>query len=285
MARYFGIAGVQMEIINGKEVLESMLHQLKLISESFPWVDLVLFSELCYSRDMNLAQSIPNNAIDAFCNWAAKENKWLVPGSMFEKAKGKIYNTAIVISSAGKIVAKYRKMYPWRPLELSDAGEKFCVFDIPNKGRFGICICYDQWFPELIRNLAWMGAEIILHPTATYTSDRTMELSISKAQALFNQLYFISVNGVGQGGIGRSIFVDPEGHVLQVSGERETILTEIVDLDTVTRVREYGTLGLSQVLKDFRDFRHEFPVYRESIREGEGFIHLGPSRLHKKIGN
>jgi predicted amidohydrolase len=158
------------------------------------------------------------------------------------------------------------------------------VFDIPGKGRFGLCICYDQWFPEIVRTLSWMGAEAILHPTATTTSDRPQELVLSQAQAIFNQVYFLSVNGVGAGGVGKSIFVDPEGHVLQVAGERETILTEVIDLDLVQRVREYGTLGLSQLWKDLRGFRQRFPIYQQGVHRGRIFKTLGDLKHHRKIG-
>jgi predicted amidohydrolase len=99
-------------------------------------------------------------------------------------------------------------------LERSDPGEEFCVFDIPGKGRCGLCICYDQWFPEVVRSLTWMGAEVIFCPTATYTSDRSLELVLAQANAGVNQVYFLNVNGVGGGGIGQSIFVDAEGRVL-----------------------------------------------------------------------
>jgi hypothetical protein len=128
-----------------------------------------------------------------------------------------------------------------------------------------------------------MGAEAILHPTATTTSDRPQELVISQAQAIFNQVYFLSVNGVGAGGVGNSIFVDPEGRLLQVAGQRETILTEVIDLDLVQRVREYGTLGLSQLWKDLANFKQDLPIYRQGIRKGEIFKPLGPLGLHRKI--
>jgi hypothetical protein len=91
------------------------------------------------------------------------------------------------------------------------------------------------------------------------------------------------VAGVGGGGIGKSIFVDPEGHVLQVAGERESILTEIIDLDQVKRVREYGTLGLSQVWKDIANFKGAFPVYQGNMGDGEVFKTLGQLKLHRKI--
>ena len=284
MPRYVGIAGVQMEVIPGEDNSPGAFKLLQTVASSFPWVDIVLFSELCICG-MDRAQKapMPNALLDHFCQWAKKEKKWLIPGSFFEQAGRKVFNTAVVISPDGKIAAKYRKLFPWRPLEKNEPGREFCVFDIPGKGRFGLCICYDQWFPEIVRTLAWMGTEAILHPTATNTSDRPQELVISQAQAIFNQVYFLSVNGVGAGGIGNSIFVDPEGRILQVAGQRETILTEVIDLDWVQRVREYGTLGLSQLWKDLGNFKQDLPIYQKGIRKGEIFRSLGPLRLHRKI--
>ncbi|MCK4786736.1 MAG: carbon-nitrogen hydrolase family protein [Desulfobacteraceae bacterium] len=286
MARCLGIAGIQMEVVHGKDNSEAMIKKLNMVAASFPWVDMVLFSELCVcGLNFDLAQAIPNPTIDRFCEWAMREKKWLIPGSLYEKDHGKIYNTSIVISPDGMIKAKCRKLFPWAPLEQSEAGKEFCVFDIPEKGRFGLCICYDQWFPEVIRTLGWMGAEAIFCLTATTTSDRPLELVLAQANAIANQLYFFSINGIGAGGVGRSIFVDPEGHILQTAGEREIIMTEVVDLDMVLRVREYGTLGLSQLWKDLANFEQKFPVYQEDIRKGEIFESLGPRKLHKKMGD
>ena len=286
MARYVGFAGIQMEVVRGGDNADAMMKRLAAVAASFPWADIVLFSELCVCGvSPTLAQPIPNPTTDRFCEWAMKEKKWLIPGTLYERDDGKIYNTAVVISPDGSIEARYRKLFPWAPLEETEPGENFCVFDIPGKGRFGLCICYDQWFPEVVRTLAWMGAEVVLNPTATYTSDRSLELILAQANGIVNQLYFLSINGVGGGGVGQSILVDPEGHILQVSGERDMVLTEVIDLDLVSRVREYGTLGLSQLWKDLANFKGRFPLYQEGIRKGELFRSLGPLKLHRKIGN
>jgi len=273
-----------MEVIRGEDNSEPMMKRLNVVATSFPWVDIVVFSELCVcGLNLDLAQPIPNPTVDKFCEWARRERKWLIPGSLYEKDGGKIYNTSIVISPDGVVKAKYRKLFPWAPLEQSEAGKEFCVFDIAERGRFGLCICYDQWFPEVIRTLGWMGAEAVFNPTATYTSDRSLELILAQANGIANQLYFLSINGVGGGGIGQSIFVDPEGRVLQISGSREMILTEVIDLDSVSRVRQYGTLGLSPLWKDLGNFKEKFPVYQEDIRNGEVYDSLGPLKLHKRI--
>lgn len=284
MARNIGIAGIQMQVLRGQDNTERMLQQLNSVAALFPWVDIICFSELCMSGlDMKLAMPIPNSSLDRLMAWAQENDKWVIPGSFYEKAKDKIYNTALVISPAGEIAARYRKIFPWRPLEEVEPGEEFCIFDIPQKGRFGLCICYDIWFPELIRSLAWMGAEAIFCPTATYTSDRAQELIMARANAISNQLYLFNINGLGVGGIGQSIFVDPEGRVLQTSGESEIIMTETIDLDHTARVREYGTMGQCQVWKALGEFKGQFPVYRQDMRKGEIFKTIGPLRLHKKI--
>lgn len=286
MSRNLGIAGIQMEVVYGIDNSESMLKYLDAVMTLFPWVDIILFSELCVSGvDLGQAAPIPNPFLDKFRQWARKEKKWLIPGSFYEKDQDRIYNTAVVISPDGEIVVKYRKIFPWRPIEKSDAGKEFCVFDIPGKGRFGLCICYDVWFPEVARHLAWMGAEAVFCPTATYTSDRSQEIILAQAAAISNQLYFFNLNGLGVGGVGRSVFVDPQGRVLQTSGEAALIMTEVIDLDMVSRAREYGTLGTSQVWKDLGNFSGEFPLYAKDIRRGEIYKSLGPLKLNRKIGD
>ena len=284
MARNLGVAGIQMNVIHGQDNTDEMLKKLNWTIALFPWVDVIFFSELCLSGlDLKLAIPIPNSSLDKLMAWAQKEEKWLIPGSFYEKEGAKIYNTSVVISPAGEIVARYRKIFPWRPLEATEAGKEFCVFDIPGKGRFGLCICYDVWFPEVSRNLGWMGAEAVFCPTATYTSDRPQEMILAQANAISNQLYFLNVNGLGVGGVGCSIFVDPQGRILQTSGESEIIMTEIIDLDLVSRVREYGTLGTSQLWKDLAHFKGDFPIYQGDILRGEIFQSLGPHELHKKL--
>jgi len=194
-----------------------------------------------------------------------------------------LYNTAFVISPEGEIVAKYRKMFPWLPYATGTTpGDQFCVFDIPNVGRFGLCICYDMWFPEVSRQLAWMGAEVIIQPTLTPTSDRELELAMARANGLFNQCYFVSVNGIGEWGGGRSTIIDPDGRVLQEASTNQTFITELIDLDHTARTREYGTLGLGQTLKQLRDSGHKFPIYEDGALQKGSFEKLGPLKFFRQ---
>ena len=260
----FAIAGVQMHVAAVHDNVKEMRHRLDVLMARFPWTQMVLFSELApFGPLTRYAQPFPNEVIDGFCEDARRHGVWLIPGSMFERAEdGRIYNTTVVIDPAGEIVAKYRKMFPFRPYEADvSAGTEFCVFDVPQVGRFGLSICYDIWFPETTRQLTSQGVEVLLHPVLTGTSDRDAELAIARATAAQFQCYVFDVNGLGAGGVGRSCVIDPSATVLHQSAGQEDLFPFEIDLDQVRRQRETGLRGLGQVLKSFRDRPVDFPVY------------------------
>ncbi|MCB9079015.1 MAG: carbon-nitrogen hydrolase family protein [Anaerolineaceae bacterium] len=274
----FAIAGIQMRVHSTLESnLEAMKYKLNTLMAIYPWVQLVLFSELAvYGPLAAKAQPLPGPAEAEFQKLAAKHHIWLIPGSIYERDGQRVYNTAPVINPHGEVVGRYRKMFPFYPYEEGvSAGNEFMVFDVPHVGRFGVSICYDMWFPETIRTLVSMGAEVILHPSMTPTVDRDVELSIARATAVQQQCYIFDINGVGDGGVGRSIVVGPEGAVIHQAGNGEEMIPIEVDLDRVRRSREFGMMRLGQVLKSFRDRPAEFPIYQNGARS-EHFDSLGP---------
>ncbi len=274
----FAIAGMQIPIVAGIDNIPAMRHALDVLMHRFPWVQMVVFSELAAFGPL------PHHAVPAggpteiaFCEMARAYHLWLVPGSYFERYGTIIHNTALAIDPTGTVVGRYHKLFPFQPYEAGiAAGTAFCVFDVPSVGRFGLSICYDMWFPETIRTLAALGAEVILHPTMTDTIDRDVELSIARAMAAINQCYIFDINGIAGGGVGRSIVVDPSGHVLHQAGSgTETIPIEI-DLDQVRRTRRIGIRGLGQPLKSFRDREVDFAVYDRARFDSRYLASLGP---------
>ncbi|MFD4478313.1 carbon-nitrogen hydrolase family protein [Streptomyces sp. NPDC058471] len=225
----------------------------------FPHVQLVVAPELLLAAEDALLQpapddwmeqaavTVPGPLTDRICALAVETGLWLIPGSVYERAEdGRIYNTAVVISPEGEIAARYRKVFPWQPYEKTTPGHEFTVFDIPGAGRVGLAICYDGSFPETVRQLAWLGAEIVIQPTLTPTRDREMELVCARANAWTNQVYVVNVNAGDPAGVGQSTVVDPEGIVRQQAGPGEETLVDVLDLDTVTRVRRYGSAGINR---------------------------------------
>jgi predicted amidohydrolase len=263
--RPFAIAGIQMKVSAIASNVEMMKLKLNITMSLYPWVEMVVFSELCaYGPLTHTAEAIPGNFEQEMQAMAKKHGIWLLPGSIFEKSEGHIYNTATVINPQGEIVTRYRKMFPFFPYEVGvTPGSGFCVFDVPEVARFGISICYDMWFPETVRTLAVMGAEVILHPTMTGTIDRDIELSIVRAMAAVNQCYFFDVNGLESGGNGRSLVCGPDGRVIYQAEGNEEIFPIELNIERVKRSRELGVLRLGQPLKSFRDHIGQFEIYQQ----------------------
>ncbi len=281
----FAVAGVQMHVAALHSNVEAMRHRIEILMARFPWTQMVLFSELApYGPLDRFAQPFPNDAILQFQEDARRFGIWLIPGSMFEKTEdGRILNTSVVINPDGEIVAKYSKMFPFRPYEAGiSAGTDFCVFDVPNVGRFGLSICYDIWFPETTRQLTSHGVEVLLHPVLTGTTDREAELAIARATAAQFQCYVIDVNGLGAGGVGRSLVVDPSATVLHQSAGQEDMFPIEIDLDQVRRQRETGLKGLGQVLKSFRDRDADFTVYDRTSGADAYLNTLGPLEIPRQ---
>ncbi len=151
----FAIAGVQMYVNALQPNVDGMLQRLDVLMARFPWTQMVLFSELAPFGPLERFKLMPENeTIDRFCEAARRHKVWLIPGSMFltSPEDGQVYNTSLVIDPDGNIVRRYAKMFPFLPYEAGiAAGTEFCVFDVPDVGRFGLSICYDMWFPETTR--------------------------------------------------------------------------------------------------------------------------------------
>ncbi len=263
--RNFAIAGIQMWVSAVVPNVEMMKLKLDITMNLYPWIQMVVFSELCaYGPLTYQAQEVPGIFEAEMQAMAKKYGIWLLPGSIFERSGNEIFNTASVINPNGEVVARYRKMFPFYPYEVGvTAGTEYCVFDVPDVGRFGVSICYDMWFPETTRTLAVMGAEVILHPTMTSTIDRDIELSIARAMATVNQCFFFDINGLDAGGSGRSVLCGPDGRVWYQAGGNEEIIPVEIDIHRVQRSRELGVLRLGQPLKSFRDHLGDFSIYQK----------------------
>jgi predicted amidohydrolase len=266
MSRALPVAVVQAETLPANAPFSSFADHVQSVLERFPQSRLVIYPELhhCGLRGnadereammQDSAESLDGPRTNALRELAADLGVWLVPGSFYERSpdSAAIHNTTVLVSPTGELVAHYRKLFPWRPYESSAPGDRFVVADISGVGRIGLSICYDSWFPEVARHLAWMGAEVIISPTLTTTSDRAQELVLARAQAIVNQVFFISVNGAAPGAGGRSLIVDPEGNVRVEAGEAPTVVTDVLELEQVSTVRRYGTSGLNRMWNQFSD--------------------------------
>ncbi|MET8243329.1 carbon-nitrogen hydrolase family protein [Streptomyces sp. NPDC005202] len=282
MSRPLPIALVQAPPRPATAPLSGFAEEVEQLLARFPQTRLVVYPELHLcgvdaspAADKQLrdaAEPLDGPRSRQLAELAGDLGVWLVPGSVCERGDGgELFNTAPVYSPDGRLAASYRKIFPWRPHEPYDPGDRFVVLDLPEAGRIGLSICYDAWFPEVARHLAWMGAEVIVNPVMTTTADRAQELVLARANAIVNQVFVLSVNTAGPVGTGRSLVVDPEGRVrTEVADSGVTVLTDVLDLDEVARVRTFGTAGLNRMWDQFTDADPplDLPLYGGRIDPG-----------------
>lgn len=298
MNRTIGIVAAQVAPVpyDQEATWASFEGHVRTLAAVFPNLDLYVFPEVYLTALGSWNDGYPDGYVESVAEpiggrltqrvseLARSVGKWIVPGSIYEEADGDIYNTALAFSPDGELVATYRKIMPWMPYESTKPGDSLTVFDIPDVGRVGLQICFDAWVPEISRNLAWMGADVILQPTYTRTNDRELELVLTRANAIANQVFVVSPNFGGLFGTGQSLVVDPEGHVVASAGSGEEYLTQMLDLGRVDTVREHGTYGMIRMWQQLRDAPPPpLPAYQQGFAAGEVMNGLGPLAMTPKV--
>lgn len=131
-------------------------------------VDIALLPEMFNGKGVKDAEPIDGTAA-TLLSQKARQWKMYVSGSFYEKRGDLVLNTAPLFDREGRLVGTYCKNQLYDPEEDDGAtpGVGFPVFQT-DFGKVGIIICYDSWFPETTRLLAYKGAELILFPNAGY---------------------------------------------------------------------------------------------------------------------
>ncbi|MBU8808340.1 nitrilase-related carbon-nitrogen hydrolase [Mycolicibacterium goodii] len=188
---------------------------------------------------------------------AARANGIFVHASLYEKAPaadGLGYNTAILVSPAGELVGRTRKMHIpisagyyedtyFRPGPgPSSTDDPYPVYNPDGLGaRIGLPTCWDEWFPEVARSYSLGGAEIVVYPTAigsepVFPDFDTQPLwqQVIVANGISSGLFMVVPNRTGDEGkvsfYGSSFISDPFGRVL-VSAPRDEEAVLVADLD------------------------------------------------------
>ncbi len=132
------------------------------------------------------AEAIPGPTTEYF-GGLAKEHGLHVVVSLYERDGHLVYNTAVLLGPDGKLIGKYRKVcLPHSEVEAGVApGKDYPVFDT-KLGKVGMMVCYDGFFPEVARELAARGAEVIAWPV--WGCDPLL----AKARANENHVYLVS---------------------------------------------------------------------------------------------
>ncbi|MFD0143507.1 MULTISPECIES: carbon-nitrogen family hydrolase [unclassified Streptomyces] len=213
--------------------------------------DLVVLPELwpmgAFAYESFAAESEPlrGPTYEAMAAAARDAGVWLHAGSIVEAAEGALFNTSLVLSPSGDLVASYRKIHRFGfdkgEAVMMAAGDELVTVDLPEL-TVGVGTCYDLRFPELFRGLVDAGAQAFVVPAGWPARRRAHWTLLAQARAVENQAYVLACGTAGtHAGVeqaGHSIAVDPWGEVLAEAGPDEEILRVELDAERVTTTRE-----------------------------------------------
>jgi len=207
-----------------------------------------------------IAEPMTGSIVKRFKDLAKKYAVTIHNGSFIEKEtdaltqESQYFNTSLLISSEGEVLAKYRKIHlfdvdveegsSFRESDTFSGGNEIVTYDY-EQFTLGFSICYDLRFPDLYRALTRQGAKIIFVPAAfTLFTGKDHWEALLRARAIENQAYIVAPAQFGERPIhkmsfGNSMLIDPWGTVIQRASDRVCTLVVEIDLDYLEHVREH----------------------------------------------
>lgn len=239
-------------------------------------VDLLVFPEVFMYRrpedstvpPAETAEPLDGPFMTAVARTAKEQRLHLVMG-MLERAPReafKAFNTAVLVGPAGDTLAVYRKVHLYDAFNGRES-DRYVPGDAPPPvvqtalGRIGLQICYDVRFPEWTRLLALRGAEYVVMPTSWVFGPMKEDhwITLVRARAIENTVWFIAADQVRPDRIGRSLVVDPMGVIVADGGEEPGLVVADIDPDRLRRVREKNP-SLTHRRPDLYGLRAEEPA-------------------------
>jgi formamidase len=212
-------------------------------------MDLVVFPEYALhglSMDTNpdIMCSMEGPEVGAFKQACIDNHIWGCFSIMEHNPGGNPYNVGLVIDDSGEVRLYYRKLHPWVPVEPWEPGDLgIPVIDGPKGAKLALIICHDGMFPEMAREAAYKGAEIMLR-TAGYTAPiRQAWRFTNQANSFHNLMVTANVCMCGSDGtfdsMGEGMIVNFDGSIIAEghTGRPDEIITAEVRPDLVREAR------------------------------------------------
>ena len=219
------------------------------------------------------AEPIPQGeTIEALSQCAKQSKIYLIGGSIPEREGERLYNTSTVFDPQGSLVGKFRKIHlfdidipgkiTFKESDALSPGDELFTFDVDEKFRVGLAICYDLRFPQLATLYNQRQCHLLVYPGAfnMTTGPAHWELLL-RARALDNQMYVAGVSPAHDEQAdykawGHTTLVDPWGSVVQKCEMNEEIIYGEIDLEHLNTVRKQLPY-LSQQRKDIYQLKEK----------------------------
>lgn len=165
---------------------------------------------------------------------------YAIVGSAWREG-GKLLNSALIFSPAGKVIERYHKV------QLAErwpqAGDHLSVFKIDGV-PCSVIICHDERYPELVRLPVLAGAQVVFY--ISHESGLREEHKINpyraqiQARAVENTVFVVHANAPANedksGSHGHSRIIAPDGNIVrEATVFGQDVLMETLDLKKATR--------------------------------------------------
>jgi len=191
-----------------------------------------------------VAEPLDGSFVKELASMARERGASIIAG-IYERADNGVYNTAVIISSDGDLVASYRKVHLYDAYGAKESdyflkgGDSPPVVDIEG-WRVSVAICFDLRFPELFRTAALRGAELFAVPAAWFRGDGKEEIlhALARVRAHENVAWLALAVQYGAQFTGRSALIHPMGYVALDLGYGEKYVEAEISKKELGKARE-----------------------------------------------
>ena len=242
------------EITQNFEQVENLLGNTKADLIVLPELFATGYTFISKEEAESMAENVEGDTAKFLMRLAKKTNA-LVVGGFIEKDGNQIFNSSMIVSES-EVLGTYRKLHLYykEKLWFSPGNKPLEIYEVKNT-KVGIMICFDWFFPETIRSLALLGADIIAHP-ANLVLPYCQNAMITRC--LINRVFAVTCNRIGNEVRGEDNFTFTGGS--QITSYKGEVLStapkdqphiDFVEID-VTQARDKNLNKYNNVIKDRR---------------------------------
>lgn len=247
------------------EFVQQVTHYVKTAQEFDS--EFVLFPEFFTTQLMSISNTSSISDLpqytdqfeQLFVRLAKDTGMYLIAGTHVVKKDERLYNMAYLFHPKGKVETQAKLHLT--PTEIKEwgitPGESIQVFET-SKGTIAILTCYDIEFPEVVRKVRGLGADVVFCPSCTDNIHGFHRVRYTcHARTIENQIYVVTTGTVGslptvdfmRSNYGQAAVITPNdipfpqrGILMEGEPNQDMVITADLDLSLLDDIRKNGSV-------------------------------------------